>query len=237
MGSTRLPGKVLLDLQGRPVLARCLERLKRAESLARIVVATTTLAMDDVLEKWCVDNGWDCFRGHPEDLLDRYYQAALGVGAGVVVRCTSDCPLIDPALVDRVVGEFLARQPGLDYACNRRPRYTFPRGLDTEVMTMAALARAWREDADPAWREHVTPYIYLSGRFRCHGVMTEPDLSRYRLTVDTPEDLELLRLVYAHFGHDRMAWQEVVAALEQHPDWAAINADIVQKAVPAPRTV
>ncbi len=235
MGSTRLPGKVLMDLGGRPVLARCLERLRRASSLSRVVVATTTLAQDDELESWCAAEGWDCCRGSEEDLLDRYYQAARKYAAQVVVRCTSDCPLIDPVLVDQVVGQFLARWPEVDYACNRLPHYTFPRGLDTEVMSMAALERAWREDGDPAWREHVTPYLYLSGKFRLHGIERQPDLSAYRLTVDTPEDLELLRLVYAHFGHDRMSWQEVVTLLENRPDWMAINAEVKQKQVPPPR--
>ncbi len=233
MGSTRLPGKVLMDLAGRPVLARCLERLARAQRLDQIVVATTTLPGDQILADWCQAEGWPLFRGHPEDLLDRYFQAAKAHQAQVVVRCTSDCPLIDPGLVDQVVEEFLARLPGVDYASTRLPRYHYPRGLDTEVMTMEVLERTWREDQNPAWREHVTPYIYMHPeRFNIHGVMHPEDYSRFRLTVDTPQDLELIRLLYRHFGHDRFTWLEAVEVLKARPQWAAINAEVQQKEVP-----
>ena len=233
LGSTRLPGKVLKDLAGAPVLERCLGRLKRARCLDAIVVATTTLEADKPLADWCAERGWACERGSEEDLLDRYYLAARKHRAEVVVRVTSDCPLIDPDLVDQVVGEFLARQPQVDYASTRLPQYRYPRGLDTEVMTMAALETAWREDQNPAWREHVTPYLYFHPeRFRLHGVMHHQDLSRFRLTVDTPEDLELIRLIYVHFDHDRFTWQEAVELVEAHPRWQAINAEVRQKEVP-----
>jgi spore coat polysaccharide biosynthesis protein SpsF len=235
LGSTRLPGKVLMDLMGAPVLERCLSRLKRAASLDAIVVATTTLDSDQPLADWCAAHGWACARGSEEDLLDRYYQAALAHQAEVVVRVTSDCPLMDPELVDQVVDEFMARQPRVDYASTRLPQYHYPRGLDTEVMTMAALATAWQEDSNPAWREHVTPYLYFHPeRFRLHGVMHPEDLSRFRLTVDTPEDLELLRLIYAHFGHDRFTWLQAVELLQAHPEWQAINAEVRQKEIPRP---
>ncbi|MCA1988869.1 MAG: glycosyltransferase family protein [Desulfarculus sp.] len=236
MGSTRLPGKVLADLAGAPVLARCLDRLARATRLDQIVVATTTLEPDQALADWCQARGQVCFRGHPEDLLDRYYQAAQACAAQVVVRCTSDCPLIDPQVVDDVVGQFLERLPEVDYASSRLPRYTYPRGLDTEVMTLEALSRAWAQDRDPAWREHVTPYIYFHPeQFRIHGAMClDGDFSRYRLTVDTPEDLALMRLIFRQFGHDRFSWRQAVELLERNPEWAAINAGIEQKKLIAP---
>lgn len=236
MGSSRLPGKVLMDLAGEPVLARCLARLGRARSLDQVAVATTTLPGDQALVDWCAARGVACLLGHPEDLLDRYHQAALALGADVVVRCTSDCPLIDPELVDRVVGEFLAARPGVDYASSRLPEYLFPRGLDTEVVSMAALERAWRMDANPAWREHVTPYIYFHPEsFAILGVpCREGDFSAYRLTVDTPEDLALMRLIYEHFGHDRFSWREAVELLRARPDWAGINAAVEQKKVLGP---
>jgi spore coat polysaccharide biosynthesis protein SpsF len=201
-----------------------------------VAVATTTLPADQALADWCAGAGVACLRGHPEDLLDRYYQAALALGAAVVVRCTSDCPVIDPALVDRVVGEFLAASPPVDYASTRLPAYRFPRGLDTEVMSLAALERAWRLDANPAWREHVTPYMYFNpDKFAILGApCAEGDFSGYRLTVDTAEDLALMRLIFAHFGHDRFAWREAVELLRARPDWAAINATIEQKKVQGP---
>lgn len=236
MGSTRLPGKVLMDLAGEPVLARCLARLGRARRLTQVAVATTTLAADQAIVNWCAAAGVACLRGHPDDLLDRYHQAALELKADVVVRCTSDCPIADPDLVDRVVGEFLAADPPADYASTRLPEYLFPRGLDTEVMSMAALERAWREDTNLAWREHVTPYIYFTpDRFRILGVpCLEGDFSRYRLTVDTPEDLALMRLIFGHFGHDRFTWREAVELLRARPEWTRINAEIRQKMVQGP---
>jgi spore coat polysaccharide biosynthesis protein SpsF len=231
LGSSRLPGKVLKDLEGKPVLERCLDRLGRAASLDQVVVATTELEQDQVLADWCARAGWPVCRGSAEDLLDRYHQAAELFGARTVVRVTSDCPAIDPELVDRAVGEFLER-PGLDYASTRLPANTYPVGLDTEVMSRQALERAWREDRNPAWREHVTPYLYFHPeRFSLHGVAGEEDCSGFRLTVDTPEDLELMRLIYRHFGHDRFTWSQAVELLRQRPDWAAINAQVVQKTI------
>lgn len=233
MGSTRLPGKVLMDLAGKPVLARCLERLHRANNLDEIVVATTTLPGDRQLAEWCEAQSWPVFKGSPEDLLDRYYKTAKAFGADIVVRCTSDCPVIDPDLVDQTVGEFLNLLPDIDYASTRLPKYHYPRGLDTEVVSLKALESIWQEDENLAWREHVTPFIYFHPeRFRIHGVMYPQDFSQYRLTVDTLQDLELMRLIFDHFGNDCFSWQEAVALLKARPDWVAINADVQQKEVP-----
>jgi spore coat polysaccharide biosynthesis protein SpsF len=232
MGSTRLPGKVLLDLAGQPMLARVVNRSRRATILQDVVVATTTKPADEAIAELCAVHGWPCFRGSEEDVLDRYYRAAVAHQADVVVRITSDCPLIEPEVVDWVVREFLERQPEVDYACNELPRRTFPRGLDTEVMRFDVLERAWREDLNPAWREHVTPYIRRNpGLFRIHGVMNEVDYSHMRWTVDTPEDLAFVRCIYDHFGHDRFSWREVLAVLEQHPEWLEINRHVPQKVI------
>jgi spore coat polysaccharide biosynthesis protein SpsF len=232
MGSTRLPGKVLLDLAGEPVLARVVERVLRAQTLDRAVVATTIQPADEAIARLCAERGWPCFRGSEEDVLDRYYHAAAAHRADVVVRITSDCPLIEPEVVDRVVREFLERQPGLDYAANTLPPRTFPRGLDTEVMCFDALERAWREDKNPAWREHVTPYIYRNpGIFRLHGVINEVDLSHMRWTVDTPQDLAFVRCIYEHLSHDCFSWHQVLAALQEHPEWLEINRGVQQKGV------
>ncbi|RLC82174.1 MAG: acylneuraminate cytidylyltransferase [Chloroflexi bacterium] len=232
MGSTRLPGKVLKDLAGEPMLARVVDRTRRTQTLDEVVVATTVQPADEAIVRLCAERGWPCFRGSEEDVLDRYYQAAVAHQADVVVRITSDCPLIEPEVVDLVVGEFLARQPEVDYVSNTLPPRTFPRGLDTEVVSFEALERAWREDENPAWREHVTPYIYRNPeRFDCHGVTNEVDYSGMRWTVDTPEDLELVRRSYEHFGHDRFSWREVLAVLKERPDWLEINRHVRQKAI------
>jgi spore coat polysaccharide biosynthesis protein SpsF len=232
MGSTRLPGKVLQDLAGEPMLARVVNRTYRAKTLQEVVIATTTNTVDDVIVKLCEARGWSWFRGSEEDVLDRYYRAAKKYQADFIVRITSDCPLIDPEVIDQVVQEFLERQPEVDYASNTWPRRTFPRGLDTEVMRMDVLERAWREDRNPAWREHVTPYIYRNpDRFRIHNVVSPVDYSAMRWTVDTQEDLAFVRQIYDYFGHDRFSWREVLKVLEEHPEWLEINRGVRQKRI------
>ena len=232
MGSTRLPGKVLLDLAGEPMLARDMHRLSRAQALNEVVVATTIKSTDDAIVALCQERNWPCFRGSEADVLDRYYRAAQEYQADVVVRVTSDCPLIEPEVVDRVVREFLERQPEIDYASNTAPERTFPRGLDTEVMSFEALARAWREDKNPAWREHVTLYIRRHPElFKTYGVINDEDLSYMRWTVDTPEDLTLVRRIYEHFRHNQFSWREVLTVLAQYPEWLEINRDIQQKVI------
>jgi len=172
------------------------------------------------------------FRGSEADVLDRYYRAAKRYHADVVVRITSDCPLIEPQVVDRVVQEFLNRQPQVDYVSNIAPKRTFPRGLDTEVMRFDVLERAWREDDNPAWREHVTLYVRRHpDLFQSYGVLNDEDVSRMRWTVDTPEDLALVRRIYEHFGHDRFSWQEVLALLKANPEWLDINRHVQQKGI------
>ena len=231
-GSTRLPGKVLMDIAGEPMLARVMERAGRAKTLDEIVVATTTGRVDDRIVSLCEDRGWECFRGSESDVLDRYFQAARAYHADYIVRITSDCPLIDPGVVDRVVGTFLVGQPGIDYASNFLPRRTYPRGLDTEVMTFRALERSWREDENPAHREHVTQYILRHpDLFQTYGVVHATDLSHHRWTVDTIEDLTLIRRIYVHFGDDPFSWEDVLLFLEMHPELAEINRHVIQKVV------
>jgi spore coat polysaccharide biosynthesis protein SpsF len=230
MGSTRLPNKVLMDLAGQPALARVVERARRAARLDAVVVATTTQPADDVIVQFCTEHGYTCFRGSEDDVLDRYYQAARQYGADVVVRITSDCPLIEPQVIDQALQEFFEHQT--DYASNGMSAHTFPRGLDVEAMTFATLERAWHEDTNPAWREHVTPYIYRHPElFRLHSITNPVDLSHMRWTVDTPEDLAFVRCIYDHFGNDAFSWQDVLALLEQHPEWLEINRHIEQKQV------
>ncbi|WP_422931562.1 cytidylyltransferase domain-containing protein [Singulisphaera sp. PoT] len=231
LGSTRLPRKVLQDLDGEPMLARVLNRLQRARLVDQVVVATTTEARDSPLVEWCESSGWPVFQGSETDVLDRYLGAAKAFNADVVVRITSDCPLIDPGVVDLVVKALLIRQPPLDYVSNILTR-TYPRGLDTEAFRHAALESAWIEDQDVSSREHVTPYLYRKpGRFRLGGVENEKDVSHLRWTVDTAEDLELIRRIYETFGHDEMSWREVLDLIERNPEWSEINRHIEQKVI------
>lgn len=227
MGSTRLPGKVLLDLAGEPMLARVVSRLRRARRVDAIVVATSTLASDAPIVELCAARGWACFRGSEDDVLDRYAGAARSSAADIIVRITSDCPLIDPGVVDEVCAAFAG-----DYACNFHPRRTFPRGLDTEVFSRAALERCHREATAPGEREHVTAYIYRHPEFfDLRGVTAEGgDWSGVRWTVDTPADWAAVQAVYRHFGHDAFTWHEALEAWEAHPAWHELNRHVEQKA-------
>jgi len=232
MGSTRLPGKVLFDLAGETVLARVVRRVQRARLVQQVVVATSTSDTDSAIVDESSRLGIECFRGSEQDVLDRYYQAAKRVTADVIVRITSDCPLIDPELVDETVHVFLAKNA--DYASNVSPRL-YPRGLDTEVFSMPALERAWREADQAHEREHVTPYFYEHPEiFRLAFAPAKSDYSHHRWTLDTPEDLALLRAIYQAF-HDRLdaGWREVLEFVEQRPDLAALNSGVVQKSTHA----
>jgi spore coat polysaccharide biosynthesis protein SpsF len=231
MGSTRLPGKVMLPLLGEPLLTRVMRRAARAHTLDKVVVATTTLDDDDAIVALAEREGWPVVRGSENDLLDRYLTAARAHDAEVIVRITSDCPLIDPDVIDATVSAFHAAD--VDYASNTLEPPTYPRGLDVEVVARAALEQAGREDADPAWREHATPYIYRHPElFRILRVANETDRSDQRWTVDTPGDLALVRNIYEALGSDAFGWHEALAVVEAHPDWLELNRRIVQKVVP-----
>jgi len=230
-GSTRLPGKVLLPLLGEPLLVHVVRRVGRASTVDATVVATTRLPSDDAIAGLGARLGWLVERGSEMDLLDRYLQTARAHGAERVIRITSDCPLIDPEVIDAVVGTL--ESGGADYASNTLEPRTVPRGLDVEAMTMTALEAAGRADTDPASREHATPFIYRHPeRFRLAGLRLPVDLSGHRWTVDTLEDFELVRRVYDELGRDDFAWREALAVLELHPTWSELNQHIEQKIVP-----
>lgn len=222
MSSSRLPGKVLKDLGGAPVLARVVTRVKRAQWVDKVMVATTLDPSDDAIAEWCTQTEVPCFRGDLYDVLDRYYQAANSVGAVTVVRVTADCPMIAPEEIDRTVQRFI--DSSADFAANRLPPplvRTTPIGMDTEVVSFAALERAWREAKEPFEREHVMPYLYdMPGRFKVEVVDHDPALGHLRFTVDTPADLEQARAIYAHFGNrDDFSFDELIAADQAHPEW------------------
>lgn len=195
MSSTRLPGKVMADLLGRPMIERQLERLRRCETLTRLVVATSSDASDDPLAEFLGGLGVDVFRGALQDVLARFAGAAEAFGlAGTIVRLTADCPLADPQVIDGCVR--LQAEAGVDYASNALKR-TYPRGLDVEVFTLAALRIAAAEAADPYEREHVTPFLYRRPeRFGIADLVQARDESALRWTVDTPADFDFVRRVY-----------------------------------------
>ena len=231
MSSTRLPGKVLRPLLGEPMLTHVMRRTSRAQRLDATVVATSTAPEDDAIAELAARQGWLCSRGSLEDLLDRYITAARAHHADVVVRITADCPLIDPSIIDATIAAFAAG--GCDYAATGLEPRTLPRGLDVEVMAIAALEKAWREDADPAWREHATPYLYRHPeRFALCRVGSDEDHSGHRWTVDTPEDFELIRRIYEALGRDDFSWRDVLALVSANPSWEDVNRQVVQKTVP-----
>jgi len=230
MGSTRLPGKVLKDLGGESVLARAVKRVRRTKLAGEVVIATTNNSADSEIVAECERIAANVFRGDENDVLDRYYQCALSFGADAVVRITSDCPLIDSDVTDKTVHSFLDRRP--DYASNTLER-KYPRGLDTEVMTMEALTVAWQDARKPYQRAHVTPYLYENpGRFRLLPVCGFRDYSHYRWTLDTDEDLALLRTLYERMNNrDDFSWLDLVKLLEQEPELADMNRGVMQKAL------
>jgi spore coat polysaccharide biosynthesis protein SpsF len=230
MGSTRLPGKVLMDLCGKTVLARVVHRLQRASGIDEIVVATSSSTKDDFIVSECEHLDVSYFRGPEDDVLERYVHAAERSSSDAVVRITSDCPLIDPEIVDGVIQTFFEHRP--DLACNDCPR-TFPRGLDVEVFTAEALRLANAMAEQPYQREHVTALMYeRPDVFRVHVLTGESHCARYRLTLDTPDDMQLLRAIYSHFGgRDDFGWREAIELLETTPDLAMLNAHVEQKSL------
>jgi len=232
MGSTRLPGKVFKEIAGKPMLWHVFDRLSRCDTVCKRVLATTTAKKDDVLQEFAERQNVHFFRGSEEDVLSRYYEAAKEFNAQHVVRLTSDCPLIDPKIVDTVISEHLESKA--DYTSNCTIKRTFPRGLDTEVFTFNALERAFKEAKEPPQREHVTPYIWEnSEKFKLHSVEALPALRRpdLRLTVDTKEDLELVREIYSRLYKPGEIFSagEVVSLLDEHPELVEINSDVRQK--------
>ncbi len=227
-GSTRLPGKVLQDLAGQTMLARVIRRTERATLLDDVVVATTTNGQDDPVVAECRRLGARWFRGNEQDVLDRYFSASEASRAELVVRVTSDCPLIDPGVIDRVVAAFLRERP--DYASNFLER-TYPRGLDNEVFAFDGLARAWCEATRPYQRVHVTPYFYENpSLFRLLAVKHDRDLSQGRWTVDTPADMRFARAIYDRIGdNDRFTWKDVLQLLKEEPRLPEINSHVRQK--------
>ena len=229
-GSSRLPNKVLMPLAGRPLLERLIERVRAATRPSGIIVATTTDAADEPIRALCRSLRIACYSGHPSDLLDRHLRAGHATGADTVVKIPSDCPMIDPAVIDRVLTLYVERQREVDFVSNLHPA-TYPDGNDVEVISVSVLETAWREASRPLEREHTTPFIWEHPeRFRIGNVEWETGLNysmSHRWTIDYPEDYALVSAVYdALWRPERPVFSlgEILAFLDQHPDVAALNA-------------
>lgn len=225
MGSTRLAGKVLAEIEGKPVLEHVLTRAEAAPAVDEVVVVTTIEAGDLPILRFCADRGTRVYAGSEDDVLDRYYQAARLVGADQVIRITADCPLLDPGVLEEVVQQHL--REGADYTSNViNP--TFPDGLDVEVLTFKALHRAWNGSTRSSEREHVTLHIRNNeGQFRLSSYERQQDLSSYRWTLDQPEDLEFVRAVYSWLGGSALfGMQQVLELLRREPELTGLNTGI-----------
>lgn len=234
MTSSRLPGKVLIDIVGFPMLHHVIKRVSSTKMVDQIVVATTNDPADDQIEEFCNSNSILSFRGHPFDVLDRYYQAALKFQADIIVRITADCPIIDPSLIDSLIQSFLDSE--VDFAANRLPppwKRTYPIGLDVEVVHFKALEKAWQEAESQFEREHVMPYLYdQPGRFKILLTHHEPDYGQKRWTVDTPQDLELINKIFEYFSpRIDFSWLDVIDLIKNQPDLEKINTGISAKNV------
>ena len=196
MGSTRLPGKVLMKVNGRPLLAYQLDRISKSKKLDKVIVATSTLERDNAIENFCKDYGVDCYRGSENDVMSRYYECAKKYNPDTVVRMTADCPLIDPEIIDKVVQKF--KDNNVDYCANTVPPETskFPDGSDIEVFSMKALERANIEVQDEHRREHVTFQFWQDKNYTSSQYIQDKDWSKYRITVDYPEDFEVVQYVF-----------------------------------------
>ncbi|HRD55639.1 MAG TPA: glycosyltransferase family protein [Parachlamydiaceae bacterium] len=231
VGSTRLPGKVLKEVLDKPLLQYIVERLKRVELADEVVIATTTEKQDDAIVDFCQAEEIPLFRGKSEDVLDRFYKAASAFKADVIIRITADCPLIDPKLIDEVIHYYLDHYPKYDYVSNSHVR-SFPIGMDAEVFSFKALKEAFQEGSLEEEREHVTPFIYRRpNRYARHLITHEPDLSHLRLTVDTQEDFDLIKLLIEElYPHNKeFSMDDILKALKEHPEWVTINANVKQK--------
>lgn len=227
MSSTRLPGKVMADVAGAPMLLRQIERLKRSKRLGKIVVATSMDRSDDALAAFLALSDIPVHRGPLDDVLARFEGALDAFGpAEVLVRLTGDCPLADPEVIDATVGLLLDK--GLDYAANTPAHRTYPKGLDVEVMKTAALLRAAREARDPYEREHVTPYLYRHPElFSQDFISQDADEGEVRWTVDRPDDLAFVQAVYDGLYPQKPAFtsDDVRAFVRARPDLHSLGGD------------
>ncbi len=227
-GSIRLPEKILKPVLGKELLVLMIERLRRVQTADNVAVLTTTCSRDNTIVELCAKHGIPCARGSETDLLDRHYQGAREFKASAVVKIPSDCPLIDPAVVDRVIGRYLQRLGEVDYMSNLHPA-TYPDGNDVEVMSFRTLETAWREANRGFEREHTTPFIWENPeRFRIGNVVWESGIdysSSHRWTLDYDEDYEFVRAVYSelYVSHPNFGLTDILALLEVRPDIYALN--------------
>ena len=224
MGSSRLPGKVLMKSgNGMPLLYHVINQLRHCSKVKNLVIATTTNQEDDEIEKFADNNSVDVFRGKEKDVLDRYFQCAKKYSFSTIVRITSDCPLIDPQIVDKVIERFFSGN--YDYATNTLIR-TFPIGTDAEVFSFSALETAWKNAQLPSEREHVTPHLRNKGNFKTINVENDTNISNLRLTVDRIEDFELINEILNNLSINPIHLENILELFSRKPELIEINKHI-----------
>ena len=231
MTSTRLPGKVMKIVCGKPLLEHFINRLKRVKSADQIVIATTINDIDNQIVDLCKKLDISYYRGSEEDVLGRYYEAAVEYGGDVIIRITSDCPVIDPDVVGYLIDFYMKYLKKYDYVTNTLKR-TYPRGMDVEIVSFKALKEAHFNAYDPFDREHVTLFIRnRPTQYRRHNIKYSSDLSRYRLTVDTSEDMELIRRIFEslYVENPEFSMKDILSKMAANPDWIKINSYVKQR--------
>jgi len=232
MGSTRLPGKVMKDLMGRPMLEHIIKRVQASGLIDEIVIATTTNKEDEVIIDFAKENDIEYYAGSTEDVLDRYYQAAQKYDVDVIVRITADDPFKDPQVIDEIISSYLDTTEKYDYVSNTIEP-TYPIGLDTEVFSFESLKKAWLEAKDQPFREHVTPYIWNNPQiFKIKNIKKNGiNLSNMRWTVDTQKDFNFVETVYhkLYVSTEIFSMDDILNLLNEHPNIQKINKNVHQK--------
>ncbi len=230
-GSSRFPDKIFADIDGKPLLEHAVSRLLYAQTIDRIVVATTIDERDDKTAEWCVAKQIACFRGSEKDVLNRYYCASLAYPSDVIVRITADDPVKEPSLIDKVVSKLIAES--YDLVTNNLPP-SFPEGLDCEAFTFQTLETMEKNAENPFEREHVTQYAYRNAsKFKIGNITSGRQLSTYRWTIDTQEDYEMIKTIYAKRTKKDgiLLMNEILEIMEQNPDIQKINAKVTRSAM------
>jgi len=225
MGSTRLPGKVLKELEaGKTCLDYVIQQLQDVLDIKNIVIATTNLEEDGVIERFCKERGINVFRGESKNVLDRYYNCAKEFSMKNILRITSDCPLIDPKIVLELIKKI--KTGDFDYVSNALNR-TFPIGIDAEIFTFDALEQSWKDAELPSEREHVTPYIKKNSKiFKQYNLENDEDKSNIRITLDVPEDLMLIRSIISKISNRPILYKDLLDLFEREPELLSINKNI-----------
>ncbi len=225
--STRLPGKVLKPILGRPMLSLQIERIQRSKKIDKLIVATSNDRSDSDIDNLCINIQIPCFRGSLDDVLDRFYQTAIQYKPEHVVRLTGDCPLIDPEIIDKVINFYF--EGDFDYATNSMAPYTFPDGLDVEVFSFSVLEKVWHEAILPSHREHVTPFVRQHPEmFKVGHYKNEEDLSHLRWTVDEPEDFEFVSQIYKELypQNPTFVTEDILGLINRKPSLLEINSHV-----------